>query len=138
MGKYCCYFGKTKVTRLQNKSIGLHRFLRAMNYQLYPWLENLKHPSIIPFLQNAKQELFFKGVTTISNFITKEALENIRKESVEKGKVAYETDDSNVYLLSPNMDLTNFPDVNHIRNRQYKTHVASIAYDELNPENTLA
>ena len=110
-----------------------------MNYQLYPWLENLKHPSIIPFLQNAKQELFFKGVTTIPNFITKEALENIRKESVEKGKVAYETDDShNVYLLSPNMDLTNFPDVNHIRNRQYKTHVASIAYDELNPENTLA
>ena len=110
-----------------------------MNYQLYPWLESLKNPSAIPFLQHAKQELFFKGVTTIPNFITKEALENIRKESVEKGKLAYETNDShNVYLLSPNMDLTNYPDANHIRNRQYKTRVASIAYDELNPENTLA
>jgi len=110
-----------------------------MNYTLYPWLENFKNPSNIQFLQHAKEELYDKGVTTIPNFVTKEALENMRKESVKKGKVAYETNDlHNVYLLSPDMDLNTYPDKNHLRNRLYKTHVASIAYDELNPENTLA
>ena len=71
-----------------------------MNYTLYPWLENFKNPSNIQFLQHAKEELYDKGVTTIPNFVTKEALENMRKESVKKGKVASETNDlHNVYLL---------------------------------------
>ena len=51
-----------------------------MNYTLYPWLENFKNPSNIQFLQHAKEELYDKGVTTIPNFVTKEALENMRKE----------------------------------------------------------
>ena len=84
------YVGEESVTSLLHHSIGLHRFLRRMNYQLYPWLENLKNPSTISFLQHAKQELCSKGVTTIPNFITKEALENIREESVEKSERSVE------------------------------------------------
>ena len=110
-----------------------------MNFEKYPWLRDLSSPSAIPFLLKARQELKENGVTTIPNFVTKEALELMRRESVELSDIAYETNDThNVYLLSPPLDLNKYPDKHHIRNRQYKTHVASVAYDELNSDNPLA
>ena len=71
--------------------------------------------------------------------MTKRSVRTHAKGKCRTKDAAYETNDThNVYLLSPPIDLNKYPDEHHIRNCQYKTHVASIAYDELNPENPLA
>ena len=71
-----------------------------MNYELYPWLKDFDKTKIIPFLELKRKELKQNGVATIPNFLTTEALNNARIESVLKGKKAYETNSlHNVYLL---------------------------------------
>ena len=60
---------------------------RGMNFEKYPWLRDLSNPSDIPFFES-KAGTGGKGVTTIPNFVTREALEYMRRESVEPSDAA--------------------------------------------------
>ena len=86
-------------------------------------------------LQIARQNFEEGGVFTLPNFITLEALKEIQNETIPKADFAFECNSNhNIYLL-PTVD-KEYP-TTHVRNRQYPTRVASIAFDELDREQVL-
>jgi hypothetical protein len=110
--------------------------LAPMNYEKYPWLRNLDSPGAKDFLSRANAILVQNGVFTFPHFLSAKALQEARLETITKAAHAFESNDKhNVYLL-PGADPSLSP--SHVRNREYPTRVASIAYDELDEGGTLA
>lgn len=107
-----------------------------MNFQKYTWLRDLGSDAAKVEIAKASKSLEEHGVATFPNFLTNAALREARGESRAKADSAFESNDKhNIYLL-PGRDDSLAGD--HVRNRPYATQVASIAYDELDPNGTLA
>lgn len=107
-----------------------------MNFLKYPWLRDLGSKAARSAMQQANVMLKRTGVATFPQFISKDVLEQLKKETIAKSPSAFVTDDvHNAYQLHEK-DLA-YPD-EHVRNRMMRTRVASIAYDNLVPNGELS
>jgi hypothetical protein len=103
-----------------------------MNFERYPWLQEMSSSSAIAAIENAKVQFESTGAVTFPEFITSVALADILLDARKREDRAFTTDDAhNVHLLPADPD---YPEKS-VRNYEMRTKVASIAYDEL-PENS--
>ena len=99
-----------------------------MNFDRYPWLNDLKSPGALKSIDVARKSFEETGAAIFHDFITKEALESSRTIVSSQADAAFTTDDVHTaHQLSVD---PSYPS-NSVRNHQMRTQVASIAYDEL-------
>eukprot|EP00562_Extubocellulus_spinifer_P020652 CAMPEP_0178617402 /NCGR_PEP_ID=MMETSP0698-20121128/3701_1 /TAXON_ID=265572 /ORGANISM="Extubocellulus spinifer, Strain CCMP396" /LENGTH=335 /DNA_ID=CAMNT_0020256247 /DNA_START=479 /DNA_END=1486 /DNA_ORIENTATION=+ len=126
-----------------------------MNYEKYPWLRsvglvdergtcgsgveylNLSQLQVEAHkkIQTARTQYLQTGAVTFPEFVEPSALASILEDCTAKEDAAFTTDDTHTpHQLQ--VDET-FDPPNSVRNLKMRTHVASIAYDELPPESEL-
>lgn len=104
-----------------------------MNYEVYPWLEDLSSSEAITAIEKAQKSYQKTGAAIFPNFLTTQALETCIQDAREQESTAFTTDDVHTaYLRSINENT----DPLSVENLEMRTQVASIAYDEL-PQNSV-
>ena len=106
-----------------------------MNYEKYPWLTDLSSPQACVAIEEARRCYQTTGAAIFPQILTEEALQSCIHDAQAQEDTAFTTDDVHTAYLCP----VN-PNVSprSIQNFEMKTQVASIAFDELGTESTLA
>lgn len=99
-----------------------------MNFDRYPWLQDLDSVPAHEAIEVARQAYQSTGAAIFPGFITKEALTKSRNEALAKADTAFVTDDVHT---AHQLAVDPLYPKNSVRNHFMRTQVASIAYDEL-------
>ena len=108
-----------------------------MNVSKYPWLLDLRSTAAAKEeISRAREEFDRTGAVVFHDFITEEFLAECVRDARAQEDAAFTTNDSHNAYLKP-VDLERFPK-GSVYNHEMKTHVASIAFDELPKGSKLA
>ena len=106
-----------------------------MNTDKYPWLLDLASPEAVSEISQAQHQYQTTGAVTFPQFLHEDALESIVEDCRAGEDRAFTTDDAHTaYLQAP--DTERYP-IDSVYNHVMRTHVASIAYDELSNDSPL-
>lgn len=100
-----------------------------MNFELYPWLQDLDSEQAQVALSASRFKLRETGAVTFPSFLDPAALLQCVQDARAQEDAAFTTDDTHTAYLQP-MDVDKFP-LDSIYNHEMRTLVASTAFDEL-------
>ena len=106
-----------------------------MNYERYPWLRDLSSLEACAAIEEARKCYQTTGAAIFPQILTDEALQSCIQDAQAQEDTAFTTDDVHTAYLRPIN-----PDVSprSVQNFAMRTQVASIAFDELGTQSTLA
>lgn len=105
-----------------------------MNYENYPWLDDLSSPYAAAAIDEARRSYQCTGAAIFPNILTDKALKSCIVDARSQEDDAFTTDDVHTAYLRP-VDSSKSPA--SVQNFEMNTQVASIAFDELGNDSQL-